>query len=172
MMAAAFFALELALAATLISSIYNFLGKPGSMWAIISAVLVLYPGINQSFSAALLRIAANLLGGLVGVAMAYCLGTDTPQVIFALVIVIFIGEWLRMDLALRTACVATIIVMCANEHNFRLTAVERIAAVIGGCIAALAVQMAMRPISRRLSYIAKTDLSAASPPSPFAGSEN
>jgi len=157
LLAAAFFALELAAVATVISVAYHYFGQPGATWAIISSVLVLYPGITQSFSAAFLRIFANLLGSLVGLAIGAWLGTDMPQVILALVIVIFIGELLQMDLALRTACVAAIIVMSANDHNVRLSAIERISAVIAGCAAALAVQIAVKPIARRLPFIARTE---------------
>jgi uncharacterized membrane protein YgaE (UPF0421/DUF939 family) len=157
MLAAVFFALELAAAAGLLSLGYSLAGKPGATWAMISAVLVLYPGINQSLSAALIRIAANLLGGLVGYLIGYYLGTDMMQVVLALIILIFIGELLHLDLALRTACVAAIIVLSAHTTSIALSAIERMVAVISGCSAALIVQILERPFQHHLWFVAQTE---------------
>jgi len=131
-------------------------------------VLVLYPGINQSLSAALIRIAANLLGGFVGFAIGYYFGTDMMRVVLAVIILVFIGELLHLDLALRTACVAAIIVLSAHTTNIALSAIERMIAVVSGCSAALIVQIIERPFQHHLWFVARTEALPANPAPPAA----
>lgn len=158
LLAATFFATQIGAAAGGISLAYAAAEKSAGMtWAMVSAILVLYPGITQSLSAALLRIAANLLGAGIGFAVGYVTGTNAIEIIVALVITIFVGELLRMDLALRTACVATVIVMSAHDHNLTLSVVERLTAVLVGCGAALAVQTASWPLRRFVPFVADAE---------------
>ncbi|MDB5326491.1 MAG: Fusaric acid resistance protein-like, partial [Phycisphaerales bacterium] len=145
LLAATFFAIQLGVAAAGVSIVYERFDQPGVTWAIVSAILVLYPGITQSLSAAFLRIAANLMGSAIGFGVGSLTGTHTAEIVLALAITIYVGELLRMDLALRTACVATVIVMSANDHNLTLTVFERLTAVAMGCGAALVVQLAGWP---------------------------
>ena len=161
LLAAAYFAIQLAAASAILGIGYSVSRAPGAAWAIVSAILILYPGISQSLYAALLRIAANLLGSVIGFGVGYFFGTNIPEVIAALVVVIFAGELLRMDLALRTACVAAVIVMTANDHNLTLSIVERLVAVLCGCLAGLLIQLIFRPFRRLLPFIATTDLKSA-----------
>lgn len=164
LIAATFFSIEVGTAALLISLIYSFMANAaGVTWAIVSAILVLYPGITQSISAAFLRIAANLLGCAVGFGVGTLAGINTVEIVLSLVITIFIGEFLRMDLALRTACVASVIVMNANDHNLGLSVVERVAAVLIGCGVALAVQVSAFPLRRFLPFVAKVEVTAKAP---------
>ncbi|MGN6507184.1 MAG: FUSC family protein [Tepidisphaeraceae bacterium] len=156
LLAAAYFAAQLASASAILCLGYHWSRAPGAAWAIVSAVLILYPGITQSFSAALLRIAANLLGSIIGFGIGYFFGTNIPEVILALVVVVFVGELLRMDLALRTACVAAVIVMTANDHNIRLSTIERLTAVCAGCLSGLLIQVSFRPLHPWLPFIAQT----------------
>ncbi|HEX8324201.1 MAG TPA: FUSC family protein [Tepidisphaeraceae bacterium] len=158
LIAGTYFAVLIGVASGTISLAYAAVERSAGMsWAIISAILVLYPGITQSLSAALLRIAANLLGSAIGFAIGYAIGTGTGEMILALVVTIFVGEILRMDLALRTACVATVIVMSANDHNLTLSVVERVTAVLVGCAAALLVQLAAWPLRNFLPFVADTE---------------
>ncbi|MGC4033334.1 MAG: FUSC family protein [Tepidisphaeraceae bacterium] len=162
--AASFFALQLAVAAGAIGIGYTAYGRSAGMtWAIVSAILILYPGITQSFSAAMLRIAANLLGSAIGFTVGYWAGTDLTYIIVALIITVFVGELLRMDLALRTACVATVIVMSAKDHHVETTVAERLVSVIIGCGTALSVQLAASPMRRFLPYVAKVEATVTPP---------
>lgn len=157
LVAASFFALQIAAAATTISLAYMATHhRAGMTWAIVSAILILYPGITQSLSAALLRIAANLLGSAIGFAVGSLVGVKMPEIIVALVLTIFAGELLRMDLALRTACVATVIVMSVTDETHALggSVVERVLAVLIGCGAALLIQVVTTPLRRFLPFVA------------------
>lgn len=169
LVAASFFALQIAAAATVISLAYIATHhRAGMTWAIVSAILILYPGITQSLSAALLRIAANLLGSAIGFAVGSLIGVRMPEIIIALVLTIFAGELLRMDLALRTACVATVVVMSVAEqtHGLGGSVVERVIAVLIGCGAALLVQVMTTPLRRFLPFVAVAEATteAAKPP--------
>ena len=161
LVAATFFAVQLGLAAAGVSAVYAHFQLAGVTWAIVSAILVLYPGITQSMSAAFLRIAANLTGSLIGFGVGSLVGTNTAEIVLALAVTIYVGELLRMDLALRTACVATVIVMSANDHNLTLTVFERLSAVALGCGAALLVQIAGLPVRRYLPFVAKAEATRA-----------
>ena len=130
----------------------------GVTWAIVSAILVLYPGITQSLSAALLRIAANLLGSVIGFLTGYFVGVNTVSLVAALALTILAGELMRMDLALRTACVAAVIVMTANEHQVSTSVVERLCAVAVGCGAALVLQILTRPLRQYLPFVADVEV--------------
>ena len=160
LVAATFFAVQISAAATVISLAYVATHhRAGMTWAIVSAVLVLYPGITQSLSAALLRIAANLLGSAIGFAVGSLVGVKVPEIIMALVLTIFAGELLRMDLALRTACVATVVVMSVTDEHHALSGsvVERVIAVLIGCGAALLIQLTMTPLRRFLPFVAMAE---------------
>src|ERR1035441_6718322 len=43
--------------------------QPGAIWALVSAVIVLRPGFEDSLHASKVRIAANVVGALVGVSV-------------------------------------------------------------------------------------------------------
>ena len=165
--AALFFSTEVGVATASITGLYALVARShpkaagGVTWAIVSAVLVLYPGITQSLAAALLRIAANLLGSGIGFLVGYFVGTDTPELILALIGTIVAGELLRMDLALRTACVAAVIVMSANEHHVGTSVVERLISVAVGCAAALVIQVAARPLRRFLPFVVDVEVGPA-----------
>jgi hypothetical protein len=56
-------------------------------------------------------------------------------------VVVIVCESLRLDPALRTACVAVIIVLTANEGHVRNSSFERFSAVVLGCLMAMSVQI-------------------------------
>lgn len=183
---ATLFAGQVIVCTLILQAAYFALRAPGVNWAIISAVLVLQPGIAQSLSASAVRIAANLIGAITGLLIGYSLGTGWPQILAGMVAVIFICEPLRLDYGLRTACVSVIIVMTANGGIDVLTAsFDRFVAVVAGCGLALLVQLladrireqlgwgdllAPPPTATGLSPVA-TQLTAEKPISPPARSE-
>lgn len=138
---AALFAAQTIVCSLILFALYSRLKTGGLWWACVSAVLVLQPGIEQSISASAIRIAANLIGATIGLAIGRLLGAGPTQVLTAMVIVVFVCEGLRLDLGLRTACVSVIVVMTANEGRVVTTSVERFSAVFAGCGVAVVVQL-------------------------------
>jgi uncharacterized membrane protein YgaE (UPF0421/DUF939 family) len=157
---AALFSLQAAICTALLLWGYHLAGKPGAMWAIISAVLVLQPGLVQSLSASVVRIVANVVGALSALAVSRLLGTGGWQVIVALIVVIFLCTLLRLELALRTACASVIIVMMSDGRVF-MPAAERSSAVIIGCTLAVLVQLLAEGARKRLGWEEQKPLAPA-----------
>jgi len=119
----------------------------GVTWAVISAVLALQPGLQQSVVTSVVRILANTVGATVGLAVGELLGTGEWQLILAIAIVVPTCELLRLNLALRTACVAAIIVLTVGgglggHLHVVSTGAERFTATVAGCAMALLLQLA------------------------------
>jgi uncharacterized membrane protein YgaE (UPF0421/DUF939 family) len=148
---ASLFALQAILSSSLLIAGYTLAHAHALTWAIVSAVLVIQPGIEQSLAASAVRIAANLVGGLIGLAVGQFLGLGYPQLLLALALTVFASEFLRIDLGLRTACVATIIVMTSLDGHVTTSALERLSAVLIGCLTAVGVQL-LAEYLRRLAH--------------------
>ena len=151
--AAILYALQAILSSVLLIVGYRLTHAHALTWAIISAILVIQPGIEQSLAASAVRIAANLIGGLIGLAIGELLGIGHPQLLLALLLTVFACEFLRIDLGLRTACVATIIVMTSIDGNITTSAVERLSAVLIGCLTAVIVQIFAERIRRLTGWV-------------------
>jgi hypothetical protein len=124
-----------------LKAFYHAVGWLGVLWAMISAVLALQPGSAQSLATSVLRILANTVGAAIAYLVARTLGEGIWQELVAITGVVIVCESLRLDPALRTACVAVLIVMNANDGHFRTSSLERVSAVIIGCGVALLVQI-------------------------------
>ena len=120
--------------------IYGFAvaGRPGAIWALVSAVIVLRPGFEDSLKASQARIGANLVGALVGVAVGLTLGSGPGAVALALFLVILLCFRKPLRTAVRSACAGVVIVMM-HEGSIRESGIERFLAVVAGCLIALAV---------------------------------
>lgn len=123
-------------------------GKPGAIWALVSAVIVLRPGFEDSLRASLVRIAANLVGAAVGVTSGLLLGTGPGPIALALFVVIGVCYWKPLQAGVRSACAGVVIVMM-HEGPVRAAALERFSAVIVGCLAAMAIGYLGHQIFRR-----------------------
>jgi len=121
------------------------------MWALVSAVLVVQPALEQSIATSVVRVAANTIGGIVGILIARFFGDGVWQMLVALVIVVFICERLHLDLGLRTACVSLIIVMMSNGSEVFSSGKQRLSAVVIGCVSALIVQLIFEAIRKWLA---------------------
>jgi hypothetical protein len=162
---ATLFSAQVLICAGVLHAGYHLAGANDVYWAIISAILVLQPGLLQSANASVTRIAANMIGAVTGLTISYALGTDGWHVAIALVVVIFICEPLRLDFGLRTACVSAIIVMTAHGgESVLLNGVERCLAVVIGCSLAMVVQLLAERVRQKLGW-----LKLLAPP-PSAGS--
>ncbi len=146
-------ALEASICAVVLISAYNAAHLSGVMWALVSAVLVLQPAFDQSFSTALIRVIANLLGASVGAFVTITHGHEVEDLCVALAVVIILGERLRLDKGLRSACASVIIVMMSTEASIVHRSVERASSVAIGCGVALILQLMMQPITSRLQRV-------------------
>lgn len=108
----------------------------------VSAVIVLRPGFEDSLQASQVRVAANALGALVGVGVNLATRSAGPaEIALALAIVILLCYWSPMETAVRSACSGVVIVMM-HEGSVYYLGLERLAAVLVGCLAALVVGFA------------------------------
>jgi uncharacterized membrane protein YgaE (UPF0421/DUF939 family) len=143
---AAVYAAQAGACVLLLSWAYHHTAHGGATWAVISAVLALQPGLSQSVVTSVVRVLANTVGATVGLAVGELAGEGTWQLVLAIAVVVPTCELLRLNLALRTACVAAIIVMTvggADGHAPHLvaTGAERFVATVVGCSSALLVQL-------------------------------
>jgi len=165
--AATLFAGQAVVCAVLLLWGYGYFKKPAGNWAIMSACLALQPGLVQSIGASLVRIAANVVGAIIGLAVGSLLGVGGWQLIVALVAVVFACQLLRLDLALRSACVTVIIILTFNHGNVLLTGLERSSAVIIGCSLAVIVQMVIEGLREWFGWTEKP-LTPPAKPQPAA----
>jgi uncharacterized membrane protein YgaE (UPF0421/DUF939 family) len=159
------YAAQVALCSGLLWGAYAQVGASAANWAVVSSVVVLQPGWTQSFQASVFRIAANLLGSLVGLAFGSLLGTGAWQVIAAMMVVVFCCLALRLEQSLRTACVSVIIVMTNSLGSIATTGVQRVIAVFIGSTLAVIVQLLFEAAFRRLREEPAPPKPAARPPS-------
>ncbi len=120
---------------------YEFAGAPGMGWAIISAILVLQPGLDASLAASISRICANIVGATVALLVEHYFGVGTVQLLAAIPVIVFLCEILHLDMGLRAACVSVIIVMTFRDQRIVLTSVDRAISVIIGSALAVIVQI-------------------------------
>jgi uncharacterized membrane protein YgaE (UPF0421/DUF939 family) len=139
---AAIYAAQAVLCTLLLTIGYTLEKAPGMGWAIISAILVLQPGITASLAASVARICANVVGAVVALGIEQFFGVGTWQLLAAILIIVFLCELLRLDMGLRAACVSAIIIMTFRESRIVMTGVDRAVSVIIGSALAVVVQIA------------------------------
>lgn len=109
-------------------------------WALISVMLVLSADGKDSLPLAITRIKANVVGAAVG---ALCLLVSPNNfwiMSVALVITLSLCYFLKLDAGIRSSLAATIIIMLYPEGaHIWDTAIERIIAVLAGCLIGLIV---------------------------------
>ncbi len=143
------YGVKVALCTVILTYGFQRMHRPGLLWALVSAVLVLQPGLEQSIQASLTRIAANMIGASAGLCLGAWSGETTVSVIVALASVIAICEVLRLDWGVRTACASTIIVMLVSGgDDIVRSGLQRMMAVIVGCVVATFVQFGGEPLRR------------------------
>ncbi|MGD0542703.1 MAG: FUSC family protein [Tepidisphaeraceae bacterium] len=148
MILAAIYAAQAVTCAALLSFGYERAKAPGLGWAIISAVIVLQPGIQASLAASVARICANVVGAVVAVAVERWTGIGTGQLLVAIIVIVFICEALRLDMGVRAACVSAVIVMTFHDGRFVMTSVDRSISVMIGSALAVIVQLAGSRLKR------------------------
>ena len=148
--AGAAYAVEAAICSALLWTGYARLGFDGARWAVVSSIVVLQPGVTQSFQASVFRILANLIGAAVGFVMAWLLGTDPGHVILAMLTVVFCCLALRLEQSLRSACVSVIIVMTTADGHVVASGIQRAVGVSIGATLAVSVQLLLETLLKAL----------------------
>ena len=113
-----------------------------TMWCILSILLILSPDGKESMNLAIIRIKANLLGASVGFAFMMALPESIHQWLIppALFFTLLFGYLLKLDSCLRSALVATVIVMMPHQSlEAWSTPLERVFFVISGCVLAIVI---------------------------------
>jgi uncharacterized membrane protein YgaE (UPF0421/DUF939 family) len=159
MMVAALYSAQAVVCVVLLKWLYGHMQWRAVLWAMVSAILALQPGLSQSVVTSIIRIAANTVGAGVALAMAQIHLPNEIVLILSLVAVVFLCELLRLNFALRTACVAALIVLTASEGHVLSTGAERFTATVIGCLTALLVQLCTDLIRQRFGST-PTDITA------------
>ena len=119
---------------------YQLIGLPGAPWAAaVSAVIVTQPSLHSSLKASLWRVAANLAGAFGGVALAWLIGWPLVAMAIGVMLTGLVCYLLKQDDLLRPAFVAVIIVTLSGETGQWRASVNRVVAVVLGCICALVI---------------------------------
>jgi uncharacterized membrane protein YgaE (UPF0421/DUF939 family) len=112
-------------------------------WCLISVMLVLTPESKEAIGLAMIRIKANLIGGIVSLICLLIASPTTVMIIIAISVSIFICHFFNLMQGSRAAIAAVIIIMLhgMDDHQkfFWLATFERIISVVSGCVIALLI---------------------------------
>lgn len=147
---AVFYTAQLVVCSLLLLEGYHIEGSPAALWAVVSAANVIQPAMGQTISESAVRIGANLVGAISGIIVGQICGDGIWQFCAALVVVVAICEALKLDLGLREACVSVAVVMISREGSFVGTGMQRLLAVIVGCVTALFIQLLADVVRRKV----------------------
>jgi len=126
-----------ALAVYFIASLFNYTDIG---WALISVMLVLSPDGKESVPLAVTRIKANLVGAGVGTLCLLISHNNMWILCAALALTVAFCYLFKLDAGIRSALAATIIIMLHDEGKHLWdNAIERIIAVLAGCILGLMI---------------------------------
>jgi uncharacterized membrane protein YgaE (UPF0421/DUF939 family) len=124
-----------------------------SLWAVVSATVVIQPDVKASVSATSLRGVANLIGAGTGALLAL-LPWNQPvlTLVAGLFFVAFACRMLGIDAASRSASVALVIVLLRSAQVLD-TSRTRVLGVLLGCAVALVVTGVVAIIQARFATI-------------------
>jgi uncharacterized membrane protein YgaE (UPF0421/DUF939 family) len=129
-----------AVASVVAALCYKLFQLPGAPWvAAVSAVLVTQPDLHSSFKASLMRVVANLAGAFGGAVLLAATGQPIVAMAIGVLLTGLVCYLLKQDDALRPAFVAVIIVTLIGDKGEWHNSVDRVIAVIIGCVCALVV---------------------------------
>jgi uncharacterized membrane protein YgaE (UPF0421/DUF939 family) len=142
------FSAKAAVATVAAALCYQSFQLPGAPWvAAVSAVLVTQPDLHSSFKASFMRVIANLAGAFGGAVLLAATGRPVAAMAVGVMLTGLICYLLKQDDALRPAFVAVIIVTLIGDKNEWHNSVDRVIAVIIGCVCALVVGFLFDKIS-------------------------
>lgn len=108
-------------------------------WSLISVLLVLAPENTDSHKLAYYRMGANILGSVIGLLLFLLHLPELLALCIGIVIVILVGNYLKLDPAIRSALAALIIVMVHGQGHTFMLALERVGCVVVGCLIGLLI---------------------------------
>jgi uncharacterized membrane protein YgaE (UPF0421/DUF939 family) len=112
-------------------------------WCLISVILVLSPDGTDAVTLAFTRIKANTIGAGVGLLCLLISPMNMWVLSLALIVTLIFCYLFKLDAGARSALAATIIIMLHEEGKHVWdTALERVIAVLGGCILGLLITFA------------------------------
>ena len=137
---AVIFSIKATVATVVTALFYKFFDLPGAPWvAAVSAVLVTQPDLHSSFRASFMRVIANLAGAFGGAVLLAATGQPIVAMAIGVMVTGLVCYLLKQDDALRPAFVAVIIVTLIGENGKWQNSLDRVIAVVIGCVCALAV---------------------------------
>ena len=148
--AAARYAVEVLSSVMILLWGYHLAGAQGSVWAIITAILILQPGLNSSISASGVRIVATLLGASAGTAAALLIGGEATALLAGILVTVILCYLVRLDLHVRQTCLTVPIVQMWPQGSIIHVSYERTVAILAGCIVALIVQLAVEQFQHQV----------------------
>ncbi len=122
----------------------NLLGLP-SILAVIAAIIGIQPSVAQSFTEGWNRIAATVIGGVVGFIMVYFLNADPILVGLAVVISIIITINLKLQNAVVLTAITAAAVMTNVTGPAHVYAGERLLSTVIGIIIGVLVNFLFAP---------------------------
>ena len=145
-----FFSAKAAISGVVAVLCFDFWHLQGAMWAAISAVIVTQPSLHPSMRASLMRVIANLIGACVGAIFAGVFGHTLYGLAAGVMVTGLICHLTSLDEALRPAYAAVIIVMLnPGSGNTWFNSIERVYAVVIGCVVSLIVGFLFDKSTRR-----------------------
>lgn len=137
---------------------YEFIHLPGTSWvAAVSAVLVTQTDLHASYQASFLRVIANIAGAFGGAALLVITGQPLMAMAIGVMLTGLICYTLKQDDAMRPAFVAVIIVTLIGENSKWHSSLDRVIAVVIGCVCALAVGFLFDKISNLIRLPTKDE---------------
>jgi uncharacterized membrane protein YgaE (UPF0421/DUF939 family) len=110
------------------------------IWALISVILVLSPDGKDTLDLAFIRIKANAIGASAGLLCLLICPANMWTISLALSVTLYVCYFFKLDAAARSALAATIIIMLHEEgKHIWDTALERVIAVLAGCVLGLLI---------------------------------
>ena len=131
---------------------YHMARVQGAVWAIITAILILQPGLDRSMSASAVIIVATLLGSSAGTVAALLLPEEAAALLAGVLVTVILCHLFRLDLHVWLACLTVPIVQTWHQGSIIHVDYERIAAILAGCGVALIVQFAGVQFRRQVSW--------------------
>jgi len=133
------FSSKAAISAVVAAICFGFFGLPGTVWAAMSAVLVTQPSLHPSLKASFTRVVANLIGAFSGAVLGALMGQSLFSLALGVLLTGLICHFTHLDDAVRPAYAAAIIVLFSSDTSTWAGPIDRVAAVMVGCLSAIVV---------------------------------
>jgi len=134
------------LAATTALLVTRALEIANPIWAVVSSIVVILPGVKSALASASLRVLANGIGAGIGVGIAALYLPMVASLALGLVAVAAACRALGLDAAARSGGVALVIVLLRPEHGALGSSETRVLHVALGCGVALAVTLVVTQV--------------------------